>query len=71
MNGSSTYSSTRHCAMTMPSVMPITTVSVMPTANGQSVWISAFFSAPLWISCSAAAKIALGGAMKIGSMRRP
>ena len=71
MKGSSTYSSVRHCAMTMPSAIPITTVSAMPTENGHKVWISAFSSAPFRISSSAAAKIALGGAMKIGSIRRP
>jgi hypothetical protein len=65
------YSSVRHCAMTMPSAMPTTTVSAIPTENGHKVWMSAFSSAPLRISCSAATKIALGGAMKIGSMRRP
>jgi hypothetical protein len=65
------YSSVRHCAITMPSAMPTTTVSTIPTENGHRVWISAFFSAPLAISCNAASKIALGGAMKIGSMRRP
>ena len=57
--------------MMIPSAMPTTTVSAIPTENGHKVCFSAFFSAPLWISCSAASKIALGGAMKIGSMRRP
>src|SRR6516164_8240896 len=38
MKGSSTYSSVRHCAMTMPSAIPITTVSAMPTENGHKVW---------------------------------
>jgi hypothetical protein len=57
--------------MTMPSAIPTTTVNAMPTENGHRVWISAFFSAPLAMSCTAASKIALGGAMKIGSMRRP
>ena len=33
--------------------------------------MSAFSSAPLWMSSSAARKIALGGAIKIGFMRRP
>ena len=55
----------------MPSKIPITTVSAMPTANGHKVCMSALASAPLRISSNAAWKIALGGAMKIGSMRRP
>ncbi len=37
MKGSSTYSSVRHCAMAMPSAMPTTTVSAMPTENGHKV----------------------------------
>src|SRR5919197_2854926 len=37
MKGSSTYSSVRHCAMTMPSAIPITTVSAMPTETGRNV----------------------------------
>ena len=65
------YSTVRHCAMAMPSAMPTTTVSAIPTENGHRLSINAFFNAPLLISCSAASKIALGGAMKIGSMRRP
>ena len=45
--------------MMIPSAMPTTTVSAIPTENGHKVCFSAFFSAPLWISCSAASKIAL------------
>ena len=71
MKGSSTYSNVRHCAITIPSRMPTTTVSAMPTANGHSVCTIAFSKAPLWMRVTAAPKIALGGAMKIGSMRRP
>jgi hypothetical protein len=65
------YSIVRHCAMRMPSRMPTTTVNAMPTVNGHRVWIIALRSAPLCTSCTKASKIALGGAIKIGSMRRP
>ena len=51
--------------------MPTITVSAMPTENGHKVCTSALRSAPLCVSSTAAWKIALGGAMKIGSMRRP
>jgi hypothetical protein len=57
--------------MAMPIAIPKTTVNAMPTANGHRLSTSALRSAPLCMSCTAASKIALGGAMKIGSMRRP
>jgi hypothetical protein len=71
MKGSHTYSTVRHCAIAMPMAIPNMIVRAMPAANGHRLSASALARAPLSISCSAAAKIALGGAMKIGSIRRP